>query len=131
MRSVLERTTTRIDFRNEWLEGERGWRPGRAREIDDVGCREAGELPERRGLGDEHRARAARDQCRVEEPKRMADVAVIRGGSSVRRCCGDVMGVVVVMDENQVAVRVITTRVSPVERAAAHDQCQQGCESPA
>ena len=52
--------------------------------------------------------RAASDECRVEEPQRVADVAVVglRGGVSGRRRKS--MGRVVVVDRNGVAVRIVS-----------------------
>ena len=82
-----------------------------------------------RGLKREHDATAASGERRVQQPQRVAEVAVIAGLGGLRRCRrGSVRGVVV-MDERRAAVRIVTAGMPPVERAAADDGGERHGES--
>jgi hypothetical protein len=115
-------------MRNEGLEGEKGRCAGRACEVDRVRGSESIELPERRGLHNKRDAGAACNERRVEQPERVTEVTMVGCGRGVRRCRSDVMGAVVVMNQDRVAIRIIASCVPPIERATAHNQCEQGCE---
>ena len=72
---------------------------------------------------------AAGNEARLKQPQRVADVAVIGRRGLRRRRCRKAMGVVIVVDGNRITVRIVATRMAPVERAATDDDRKEGGES--
>ena len=61
----------------------------------------------------------------MEQPKGVADVTVLGRGRGLRWSGRNVVSVVIVKNEDRVAIRIVAAGVAPVERTAADDQCQQ------
>jgi hypothetical protein len=61
----------------------------------------------------------------MEQPQRVADEAVVGGRSGLSWSGRKPVGTVIVVNEDQIAVRIVTTNVSPVQRAATDDEEQQ------
>ena len=67
-------------------------------------------------------ASATSGDARVEQTKRMTDVTVIGGRDGLRGRCRPAVGRVIVVNENRIAIGVVSASVSPIERAATHDR---------
>jgi len=77
------------------------------------------------GLAVDHDPDPARRKTGVQQSQRVADEAVVGGRSGLNWSGGKAVSTVIVVDEDQIAVRVVTTDMSPVQRAATDDEEQQ------
>ena len=73
-------------------------------------------------MDSKHDASAASDDTRVEQTERMTDVTVISRRDGLRGRCRPSVGRVIVVNENRIAIGVVSAGVSPIERAATNDR---------